>query len=76
MIKKLLSTTVLLFCCLTILGNNTATSKTTVSPPSLPEITLCEGENLELTAEDAGTGADAGEVGAAARTAAVARRDD
>ncbi|MEX6625594.1 hypothetical protein [Tenacibaculum salmonis] len=57
MIKKLLSTTVLLFCCLTILGNNIATSKTTVTPPSLPEITLCENENLELTAEDAGTGA-------------------
>ncbi|WP_064966411.1 immunoglobulin domain-containing protein [Tenacibaculum ovolyticum] len=57
MIKKLLSTTVLLFCCLAILGNNTAVSKTTIPPPSLPKITLCENENIELTAEDAGIGA-------------------
>ncbi|MFZ3564942.1 immunoglobulin domain-containing protein [Tenacibaculum finnmarkense] len=67
--KKLLSITVFLFCCLSMLANNTLSNKTTpqpqknliksVNPPttSLANITLCEGEELKLTAEDAGTGA-------------------
>ncbi|MCG8859016.1 immunoglobulin domain-containing protein [Tenacibaculum finnmarkense] len=67
--KKLLSITVFLFCCLSMLANNTLSNEKTpqpqkkliksVNPPttSLANITLCEGEELKLTAEDAGTGA-------------------
>ncbi|MCD8402961.1 immunoglobulin domain-containing protein [Tenacibaculum finnmarkense] len=67
--KKLLSITVFLFCCLSMLANNTLSNEKTpqpqinliksVNPPptSLAKITLCEGEELKLTAEDAGTGA-------------------
>lgn len=67
--NKLLSITVFLFCCLSMLANNTLSNEKTpqpqinliksVNPPptSLAKITLCEGEELKLTAEDAGTGA-------------------
>ncbi|MCD8434923.1 hypothetical protein LNI98_06880 [Tenacibaculum dicentrarchi] len=67
--NKLLSITVFLFCCLSMVAKNTLSNEKTPLhqlnliksvnplPTSLAKITLCEGEKLAITAEDAGTGA-------------------